>query len=80
MAVAAIEELHIPFGVIINKQGLDGNKTEVYCREQGIDILGRIPFERSIGERYAQGMTLVDGENNYVHDLLAIFKKIGTQS
>lgn len=79
MAVAAIEELHIPFGVIINKHGLDGNKTEVFCREKGIDILGRIPFERSIGEKYAQGMTLIDGENNYIHDLLTIFKKIENQ-
>ena len=76
MAVAAIEELHIPFGVIINKHGLDGNKTEVFCREKGIEILGRIPFEKSISEKYAQGMTLIDGGNNYANDLLAIFKRI----
>lgn len=79
MAVATIEELHIPFGVIINKHDLDGNKTEVFCREKGIDILGRIPFKRSIGEKYARGMTLIDDENLYIHDLLTIFKKIEIQ-
>jgi len=80
MAVAVIEELHIPFGVIINKHGLDGNKTEFFCREKGIEILGRIPFEKSIGEKYAQGMTLIDGENNYAQELLAIFKRIETKN
>jgi len=76
MAVAAMEELRVPFGVVINKQGLNGNKTEVYCREKGIDILGRIPFQRSIGERYARGLTLLDGENSFHHELLEIFDGI----
>jgi len=76
MAVAALEELHIPFGVIINKQGLNGNKTEVYCREKGIEVLGRIPYQRSIGERYARGLTLIDGDESFADELRAVFDRI----
>ena len=39
-----------PFGVVLNKC-LDGeNPSEEFCKEKGIKILGRIPFEKELGE------------------------------
>lgn len=39
-----------PFGVLLNKC-LDGeNPSEEFCKEKGIKILGRVPFEKELGE------------------------------
>lgn len=39
-----------PFGVVLNKC-LDGeNPSEEFCKEKGIKILGKIPFEKELGE------------------------------
>lgn len=39
-----------PFGVVLNKC-LDGeNPSEEFCKEKGIKILGRVPFEKELGE------------------------------
>ena len=38
-----------PFGVVLNKC-LDGeNPSEEFCKEKGIKILGRVPFEKELG-------------------------------
>ncbi|MGC8777343.1 MAG: P-loop NTPase [Candidatus Caldatribacteriaceae bacterium] len=76
MAVAVMEELRISFGVVINKQGLDHGKLETYCRDKNIDIVGRIPFQKSIGQGYAQGLTLYDQGPAFHQELLQIFENI----
>ncbi|MEJ2596725.1 MAG: ATP-binding protein [Anaerolineales bacterium] len=66
LAVEVARELQIPAGVVLNR--FEGNSpdgrysaiVEAYCREQGLPILLRIPFEREIAEGIAQGKTLVE--------------------
>ena len=55
MAAEMLFDLDIPFGVAVNKD--DGGKSEVdaFCREKGIPILGRIPFDRGLAESSALG-------------------------
>lgn len=63
LAVQVAQELKIPAGVIINRDGLTGVcgvEMKTFCREQGIPVLLRIPFEREIAEGIAQGRTLVE--------------------
>ncbi|MEW5869745.1 MAG: ATP-binding protein [Chloroflexota bacterium] len=63
LAVQVAQELKIPAGVIINRDGLTGDcgiDMEAFCQEQGIPVLLRIPFERKIAEGIAQGRTLVE--------------------
>ncbi|MDD5467001.1 MAG: ATP-binding protein [Anaerolineales bacterium] len=66
LAVKLAEELRIPTGVVLNRceagslSGGYGAVVEAYCRDQGLPILLRIPFERRIAEGIAQGKTLVE--------------------
>jgi MinD superfamily P-loop ATPase len=66
LAVEMARELQIPTGVILNRcddhspDGRYNSIVEEYCREQGLSILLRIPFEREIAEGIAQGKTLVE--------------------
>jgi MinD superfamily P-loop ATPase len=66
LAVELARELQIPAGVVLNRceddspDGCYSAIVEVYCREQGLPILLRIPFEREIAEGIARGKTLVE--------------------
>ena len=59
-------KLDLPAGVVINRDGIGGENggfgeiVEVYCREQGLPVLLRIPFERKIAEGIAAGRNLVE--------------------
>lgn len=58
MAVELVKMFHIPFGLIINKD--DGGKNQVrkYCNEEGIDIIGSIPYRKDIAQIYSKGEIL----------------------
>lgn len=60
MAVELVRMLKIPFKVIINKHMPDRDMTEIYCREENIGILGRIPYSREAAHAYSKGMMLAD--------------------
>lgn len=55
LMVALVKQFDIPFSVIINKAGVGDKKIYSYLEEEGISILGEIPFSRAYAARYAQG-------------------------
>ena len=55
LAVEMLRELKLPFGVVINRAGLDDQETHSYCRTNAIDILAEIPDNRNIAEAYSRG-------------------------
>jgi len=58
MAVEVVSDLNLRFGVVINKDGLPYDGVERFCREEGIEILGKIPFSREIAMKYSRGELL----------------------
>lgn len=63
--VGIFQELRIPAGVVINRDGIGDNATETYCIEVGLPILLRIPMERRFAEAIAGGQTLVESAPEY---------------
>jgi MinD superfamily P-loop ATPase len=55
LMVDLLQEVRLPFGVVINKAGLGDRAVYHYLREQGAEILGEIPFSREYASAYAQG-------------------------
>lgn len=66
LAVGMVRELGLPHGIVINRSDIGDSRTEEYCREQGLDILMRIPYDRQIAEAYSRGemMSTVNSEFN----------------
>lgn len=60
LAAETVQEVGLPFGVVINKDGLGDDRLDRYCKENKIDILARIPHDRRIAELYARGDMVVD--------------------
>ena len=59
LAVEAMRKLNIPFGVVINRCDLGDDKTEGYCKEEGIPILMKIPFSKEIARSYSKGESII---------------------
>jgi len=64
LAVGMVRELGLPHGIVINRSDIGDNRAEEYCREQDLDILMRIPYDRRIAEAYSRGemMSTVNSE------------------
>jgi MinD superfamily P-loop ATPase len=76
LAVEVVKHLKIPFGVIINRDGIGYKKVETYCKNEKIPILLKIPENRSIAKLYSKGIALVI-DNKKWHDMfLKVFSKI----
>ena len=58
-AQVARQELGLPVGVVVNRDGIGDASVEAYCEREGIPILMRIPLERRIAEAYSEGQPLV---------------------
>ncbi len=60
LAIEMVRKLGIPFGVVINRDGIGNGDTEEYCNSQSIPILTRIPDDRRIAEVYSRGDMIID--------------------
>jgi MinD superfamily P-loop ATPase len=60
LAVTLGRELGVPLGVVINREGMGDVDVAGYCEREGIPVLARIPFDRSVAEIYARGGLVID--------------------
>jgi MinD superfamily P-loop ATPase len=76
LAVDTVRELHIPCGVVINRDGAGDNKTDEYCHKQAIPILLRIPLDIKIARLYSQGITLAEGMPQWQEAFIKLYHDI----
>ncbi|MBD3315978.1 MAG: P-loop NTPase [Chitinivibrionales bacterium] len=60
LALDMVEELAIPYGVVINRAEPGNFDAQDFCGKRGVNILGFIPDDRRIAEAYSRGEILVD--------------------
>jgi MinD superfamily P-loop ATPase len=76
LAVEVVRKLSIPFGVVINRADLGDYKVEEYCRNENINILMRIPFDRKIAVAYSKGIPLVKADEGYTKRFREMYESI----
>lgn len=75
----ARQELGIPAGVVINRDGIGDQGVEEYCRAEGVSILMRIPLDRRIAEAYSRGEPLVRVFPEYRDRFVALYRRIAEE-
>jgi MinD superfamily P-loop ATPase len=76
LAVDVVRHLKIPFGVIINRDGIGDRRVEYYCIKEKIKILLKIPERQKIAYLYSKGKTLAR-ESHEWHEMFGlVFDKI----
>ena len=76
LMVEVVRKLNIPFGVAINRADLGDKKTDVYCEQENIPVLMRIPFKKEIARAYSCGETIVQAFPEYKKDFMDMYRKI----
>ena len=59
LAVNTVRHLYVPFGVIINQDGIGNDQVEQYCRKEKIPLLLKIPHSEDIARLYSKGEPFV---------------------
>lgn len=72
----AHDELGLPTGVVVNRDGVGDRGVDDYCAAEGIPILMRIPLERRIAEAYSEGVPLVEARPEYKEKFRRLYSRI----
>ncbi len=59
LAVEVTRALEVPFGVLINQDGIGDSGVEDYCKRENIRIVERIPHNINIARLYSKGVPFV---------------------
>jgi len=65
LAVEAVRDLGLRFGVVINRATDDDTFVRPYLQDENIPLLADIPDSRRIAEAYAQGRPILDAMPDY---------------
>ncbi|MBN2537012.1 ATP-binding protein [candidate division WOR-3 bacterium] len=75
LAVETVRKLGVRFGVVLNQADVGDDETERYCREENIEVLMRIPYDRAIAEAYSSGVPAIKARPEY----LTAFKQLSEE-
>ena len=76
LAVEVVRHLNISFGVIINRDGIGNKKVEIYCKNENIPTILKIPERRKIAQLYSKGIALVNNSGQWQEMFFQTFNKI----
>lgn len=76
LAVETVQQLKIPFGVVINRDGIGTDDIYRYLEREEIELLAKIPNKRQIAEIYSEGGILFDKVPELKVAIEAVLKKI----
>jgi MinD superfamily P-loop ATPase len=76
LAVNVVKHLNIPFGVIINCDGIGDNTVEHFCQKEKIPILMKIPHDKNIAELYSKGIPFVTRLAFWNAEFISLFNRI----
>jgi MinD superfamily P-loop ATPase len=77
LAYSLTQELDLPAGVIINRDGIGDGGVDDFCAQVGLPVLLRIPLDREIAAGIARGTPLVRLRPEYGPRLRELFEAIG---
>jgi MinD superfamily P-loop ATPase len=76
LTIEVLKQLDIPFGVIINRDGMGDKKVEQFCKNNRIPILLKIPHSRKIAHLYSNGIAFVHELPEWKDQFIQVFTRI----
>jgi MinD superfamily P-loop ATPase len=80
LAVEVVKHLNIPFGVIINRDGIGDDRVEKFCMASNIPILMKIPQNEDIARLYSNGKPFVLEMPEWKEKFVQLFDKIQSEN
>jgi MinD superfamily P-loop ATPase len=76
----ARDELDMPVGVVVNRDGIGDSGIDEYCATEGIPILMRIPLDRRIAEAISEGKSLIEAMPEYRARFQGLYQEIAEKA
>ncbi len=76
LAVDVIKHLKIPFGVIVNRDGIGDDKVYSYCKKEKIPVIMKIPNNKKIAGLYSNGIAFANEMPDWKNQFKNLFEKI----
>jgi MinD superfamily P-loop ATPase len=76
LAVEVLNVMGISHGLVINRCDIGDGGVEAYANQNGIPVLMRIPFKRTIAELYSRGINIVEKDGEYAEKFRVLYKDI----
>ncbi len=76
LAVEVVRKLKVPFGVLINQEGIGDKGVEKYCKEEDIPIIMKIPHDKKIAKLYSKGIPFVKKMKDWEDKFIELYGKI----
>ena len=75
----ARDELGLPVGVVLNRDGVGDGGVDAYCQAEGLPILLRIPLDRRIAEACSEGVPLIEALPEYRNQFVHLVQQITSE-
>ena len=76
LAVEVVRHLNIPFGVIINRDGIGNEEVDFYCQNEKIPVIMKIPQSEKTARLYSNGIALVSEDHEWHEMFRLVFNRI----
>lgn len=76
LAVGAVGILDIPCGLVINRSDIGDGAVEKYAREENIEVLMKIPFDRQIAESYSRGEMFAQSSPEWKQRFRGMYQRV----
>ena len=80
LAVEVVRHLNLPFGVIINSYGIGDDRVDLFCQNEKIPVLMKIPHKKEIASLYSKGIPFVSELKNWRNEFENLFIKISKET
>ncbi|EJW96763.1 Cobyrinic acid a,c-diamide synthase [gut metagenome] len=75
--IMVLQQLHKPFGVVVNRADLGDEKLQQYLAEEGIPLWAVLPYDPSVAVTYSKGALAVDHHASFCHQFECLMQKVG---
>jgi MinD superfamily P-loop ATPase len=76
LAVEVVKHLAVPFGVVINRDGIGDDRVEKFCMERDIPVLMKIPHNEDIAKLYSNGQPFVSEMPEWKEEFVRLFELV----
>ncbi len=77
LMVDVVEQMKLPFTVVVNRANLGDKAVYDFCRRRGIHVLLEIPYSREIAELYSRGIHFVKAFPRWAEKFRKAFENLG---
>lgn len=78
LSVEMLDVLKVPYGIVINRDGIGYDKVDRFCKEKNIPILMRIPHDEKIARLYSKGIPFVREMPEWRERFLELYQEVET--